>query len=189
MKIFKHPSAAAAAGPRGEKPGKGGPAGEEPFSGILKAASGRENHGGIKMKSKTKVAIAIILALVLLAGMLAGCGLQKNQAYQAAKQLLCNPTDEEKTDAALAVATVDAALSFFAAVVTTPAIGDLVAKLEAAQNIFSFVQRGICVTLDQLEGALGAVDEAATEQAKMLGTKESLKKPFQSLRLWVASRK
>jgi hypothetical protein len=104
----------------------------------------------------------------LMAGILSCCLLFSCAGLQEVMDLICNPTAEQVADAEAALAFIDAGLALAAGTVY-PGATDLIAKLGMAKSVFASIRGKICVTLGQLQEALGVVDSLqALEGAKAL---------------------
>ena len=117
-----------------------------------------------------------ILALVLvLALVLGGCAAFSN-AVTGAQQLLCNPTDTQKQDAAAGVVTANAILAILTAIPNpTSGIAQLITSVGGAATIFATVESGGCVLTTQLAAALGALDNAAVNKSFIMAQAASTK--------------
>ncbi len=102
----------------------------------------------------------VVLACVLV--LLCGCAL-----YQTAKNLLCNPTPEQ-------VAAAEAAIAFIGSV--QPILG-ISLNLASAAGVFGNIRDKVCVTLDQLDGAVKAVEAAGVKVASAKGLRATPKLP------------
>lgn len=109
----------------------------------------------------------VILAMVV-AFLFTGCA-----ALTTVQQQLCNPTDQQKQDAATALAALDA-------VQTAVAMFIPQANMVKASAVFTMVQNGACVLLTDLSAALATLD-AATQTASAKGVK-AMPLPLTSLR-------
>lgn len=104
--------------------------------------------------------------------------------FAKAEELICNPSDQVKADAAAGLAFIQAGLGFVGGVTGLP-VGGI-----DAVRIFTSVQAGVCVGLKELQAALAYFDSLAAQ----VQTKETAKgmkaaKPVPSLKALRAAAK
>jgi hypothetical protein len=108
-----------------------------------------------------------VLILVMVVAMcFSGCALfgQAKTGVDVVAGQLCNATDTQKQDAAIALAAMDS-------VQTAVALFIPEANLMKASAVFAMVQQGVCVLLTDLSAALATLDAANQTAAAVSATK------------------
>jgi hypothetical protein len=122
------------------------------------------------MRRKIFSFTAIFALIFSLAFSIGGCAKIQN-AVNSAQGVLCNPTDQQKTEAAAGAAAVDGLLAILQIVPQTSTIADLIVSLGGAKITFGTIQSGGCVAITALAQALDAVDQADAVQKNLMTAK------------------
>lgn len=107
--------------------------------------------------------LVLVLGLALILG---GCSTLMN-AVNSAQGLLCNPSDQQKADAAAAIVAANGLVAVLSVIPVTASVTALITGLGGAQAIFQTVQAGGCVALTALAQALDTLDQADAAQKVM----------------------